>query len=300
MIGAESLAKILLAINTSYYYFTEAEVKNSYSQQSAALKKETKLFLASTKLCVADINFAELTFALAPDFSPVNYAFKVLNNFVALKEACFNLFVDTVFTDVIFSADSVKRMTKKYSAKQRISIFKPIYEELINQENFMIYFGEVHQANQKTWIKTADQELITGLIPEAVNKTKESVESYYQLIKTGEESDLFGKRSTYKKVLIKETAGHDVYPYQLKKIKVGRNTVFLNRQLSAEVIVKTGLYHISSSELQIVVREQKRVDAEKAFDAALAQLIDHFGKGQLNGNDQKSKSVFLKLQELLS
>jgi hypothetical protein len=300
MIGAESLAKILLAIHTSFLNFVDAEIYNSYSKPTPALKKETKLFLAATKLCVADADFTKLTFALVPDLSTANYTFKVLTNFAALKEAYFKLFVDTVFTDTIFNAAIVKKITEKYSAKQRISIFKPVCDELINQDEFVIYFGKGKSSHDKTWIKTEDQAVLTSLVPEAVKQSKEAVETYYQLVKTGEENDLFGKRSTYKKVLVKETVGHDIYPYQIKKVKVGHNTIFLNRQLSAEVMVKAGLYQISFAELHIVVKEQQRADAEKAFDIALARLIDQFTKGNLNGNDQKSKTIVLKLQELLT
>ena len=300
MIGAGTLAKILDAVETSFASLAEAEIQNRYSNQTSALKKDTKLFLAATKLMVVDFDFARMTFALVPDLSPNNYPFKVLTNFMALKEACFALFADTVFTDAFFDANVVEKMAEKYSAKQRINIFKPVYDELINQENFTIYFGDGVTSTSKKWLKTDDQALLTKLMPEVVKKAKEAVEAYYQLVKTGEEKDLFGKRSTYKKVLVTETARQDVYPYQVKKVKVDQQVVFLSRQLSAEVRVKDGFYQISLPELQISVTEKQRADAEKAFDAALAQLISRYNKGNWNSTDQKSKTVLLKLKELLA
>ena len=300
MIGASSLAKILNALETSFANLAEAEIQNRYSGQTSALKKETKLFLVATKLWITDFDFPQLTFAIAPDLSPAGYPFKVLANFMALKEACFALFADTVFTDAFFDAGVVEKMAEKYSAKQRINIFKPIYDELINQESFTVYFGDGPTSTFKKWFKTDGQALLTSLMPEAVKKAKEAVETYYQLVKTGEENDLFGKRSTYKKVLVTETARQDVYPYQVKKVKVDQKVVFLSRQLSAEVQVKDGFYQISLPELQINVTEKQRADAEKAFDAALAQLIIRYNKGNWNSTDQKFKTVLSKLKELLS
>ncbi|WP_299289982.1 hypothetical protein [uncultured Mucilaginibacter sp.] len=300
VIGAGALAKILNALETSFVNLAEAEIQNRYSEQTSALKKETKLFLAATKLWMTDFDFARMTFALAPDLSPANYPFKTLTNFMALKEACFALFADTVFTDAFFSSDTVEKMAERYSAKQRINIFKPIYDELINQENFTVYFGDSPTSTSKKWLKTDDQELLTKLMLEAVKKAKEAIETYYQLVKTGEENDLFGKRSTYKKVLVTETARQDVYPYQVKKVKVDQKVVFLSRQLSAEVRVKDGFYQISLPELQISVTEKQRADAEKAFDTSLAQLINQYNKGNWNSSDQKSKTVLLKLKELLA
>lgn len=300
MIGAGTLANILNALNTAFVNLTEAEIQNRYSNQTAALKKETHLFLAASKLIITDFDFARLTFALSPDLSPANYPFKTLGNFIALKEACFDLFADTVFTTHFLSIGFVEKMARKYSPKQRIGIFKLVYKELIDQEDFTVFFGESPSATSKKWFKTDDQELLSKLMPEAVKKTKEAVETYYQLVKTGEAVDLFGKKSTYKKVLMTETARQDVYPYQVKKVKVGQKVIFLSRQLSAEVLVKDGFYQISLPELQLKATEKQRADAEKAFDGALAQLIDKYNKGYLDGTDQKSKTVLVKLKELLS
>lgn len=299
-IEASSLAKILNALNASFISLAEAEIQNQYSNQTSALKKETKLFLASTKLIITDFDFARLTFALAPDFSPANYPFKTLTNFMALKEACFALFKDAVFTTHFFSIGFVEKMAEKYNPKQRIGIFKPIYDELINQEDFVVYFGDNLTSTLEKWFKTDDQALLTKLMPETVKKAKEAIETYYQLVKTGEENDLFGKRSTYKKMLITENARQDIYPYQVKKVKVDQKVIFLSRRLSAEVLVNDGLYQISLPELQINVTEKQRTDAEKAFDAALAQLIDRYNKGNWNSTDQKSRTVFVKLKELLT
>ena len=300
MIGASTLAKVLNALNTSFVNLAEAEIQNRYSNPTSALKKETKLFLSATKLIITDFDFARLTFGLAPDLSPVNYPFKTLTNFIPLKEACFALFADTVFTTHFFSVGFVEKMAERYSPKQRVHIFKPVYDELINQENFTVYFGDSITSTSEKWFKTDDQELLTKLMPEAVKKAKEAVETYFQLVKTGEENDLFGKRSTYKKVLVTETARQDVYPYQVKKVKVDKKVVFLSRQLSAEVLVKDGFYQISLPELQIKVTEKQRSDAEKAFDAALIQLIGQYNKGNWDISDQKSKTVLLKLKELLT
>jgi hypothetical protein len=300
MIDINSLASVLSALNTSFQGLLQAEMNNRYSHPASTVKKEIKQLLLESKLLIADFDFDNFALKIVPDLSASNFPYRNLKPVLELKEALFQAFKNAVFSTTIFTSEFVEQISKKYNAKERIAIFTPIYEAIINQNNFVFYFGNEPTSVNKSWLNTDDQVLLSGLMPEMAKKTKEQVETYYQYVKTGEENDLFGKRSKYKKVLIKETLKHDLYPYQLQKLRVNKKNVLFSRQLSAEVTVKDGLYQISLPELQISEKNENRIDAEKAFDAALAALINRFEKGNWSHTDQKAQTLFLKLKELIA
>ncbi|MGI4022010.1 MAG: hypothetical protein ACRYFA_10925 [Janthinobacterium lividum] len=300
LIDINSLARVLAALNTSFESLLQAEMNNRYHNPTSGLKKELKQLILESKLLIADFNFSDFRITIIPDLAASNFLYRKLNHLTELKEELFQLFRNTVFSTTIFTSGFAEQMSKKYNAKERIAIFTPVYEAIINQNNFIFYFGNEPSSVNNRWFNTDDKALLTNLMPELVKKTKEQVETYYQYVKTGEESDLFGKRSKYKKVLIKEALQHDLYPYQLQKLRVNRKNIVFSKQLSAAVTVKDGLYHISFPELQISEQNENRIDAEKAFDAALAALINRFEKGNWSSTDQKAQTLFLKLKELIA
>ncbi|RYE17704.1 MAG: hypothetical protein EOP42_31850 [Sphingobacteriaceae bacterium] len=165
----------------------------------------------------------------------------------------------------------------------------------MDQQTFRLNFGVTEKEVNNSWNWQDDVALRSNLVPEMVKSPTEKVETYYQYLKTGEENDLFGKRSKYEKVLIKENPKHDLYPYQLQKITVKGKKYTFGKQLSATVTVKDNFYEISLPELLLIVKHETRTGAEKAFDAALEALII-----QLE-NKQADKNISLiKLKELLN
>jgi len=258
------LSKILNALDTSFESFIQIEIAKRYLSPKPALKKEIKQLFSETILSITDFDFGRFTLAIAVD-DVLENGYRVLKNPSALKEELFALYQNTVFSTDLLNADYVKASIQKYSPKERIRIFQPVYDNLINQNDFNLYFGNSKTAVSQSWLKTDDKELVSSLLPEPVKKAKGELETYYQYVKTGEENDLFGKRSKYKKVLVKETAAPDLYPYQLQKIKVNGKEVSFTRQLTATVSINHNQYHISLPELQIKVQNESRADAEKAF-----------------------------------
>ncbi|RYY07778.1 MAG: hypothetical protein EOP43_02225 [Sphingobacteriaceae bacterium] len=299
LVDINSLAKVLTALNASFQSLVQAEMNIRYSNPTSGLKKELKQLFSESRLLIADFDFNRFTLTIVPDLSVSKFAYRKLNQLPELKPELFELFSNTVFNTTVFTSAFAEQISKKYNAKERIAIFTPVYEAIINQNDFVFYFGNEPSLINNRWFNTDDKELLTNLIPEQIKKTKEQVETYYQYVKTGEESDLFGKRSKYKKVLIKEALQHDLYPYQLQKLRVNRKNVLFSKQLSAAVAVKDGLYQISFPELQISEKNENRIEAEKAFDAALAVLISRFEKGNWS-TDQKTQTLFLKLKELIA
>lgn len=287
------LANLLNAVNFSFESFVQAELISRNSTIKPALKKENNLFVAECRLLVQNIQVNDFTIVLQINTSEEN-RYKAIKNVPELKQELFDLFVNTVFSPDLFTADFIKILSERYSAKERISIFKTIIE-LVDQQSFHLSFGTAAATVNHDWPGKNDPVLRSSLIPEAIKSPKEQVETYYQYIKTGEENDLFGKRSRYEKVLIKENPKHDLYPYQLQKITVKGKKYTFNKQLSATVFVKNNFYEIGLPELLLNVKHETRSGAEKAFDAALATLIVQLEKEQA----QKSPNV-IKLKELLN
>ncbi|MGI4805662.1 MAG: hypothetical protein ACRYFL_12880 [Janthinobacterium lividum] len=289
------LAKIFNALNLAFENFIAAELNLVYAKIKPGLKKEIKRFGTETKMLLTGINVNSLTLSIQVDTEPEKMPYRSLKEVVELKEKMFGLFIQTVFRPNLFDPDFVLQLSGRYTAKERIGIFKPIFDNLIGQE-FVVYFRNDEDKTDENWPENPDKEPISLLIPEAVKQDKQ-VESYYQYVKTGEINDLFGKRSRYEKVLIKENPKHDLYPYQLQKISLKNKTYHFSRQLTASVTVKNGLYQLQLPELLLSATGENRIGAEKAFNDALAAQIRQLEKGQ--SNSPKEKAALAKLQSLL-
>lgn len=288
------LAALLNALNPSFQSFILAELYFRNSNVKSSLKKEINIFTADCNLLIHDFQSEFQSLTLAVGINAINGQYRFLKNPAELKEELFDLYVDTVFSTDLFSPAFVKKIAARYNAKQRIEIFKP-FADLTEKQQMHLFFGREENTVNFCWKPADDLSLMSSLIPEAVKLPKEPVESYYQYIKTGEENDLFGKRSKYEKVLIKENTKHDLYPYQLQKITVKGKKYTFGKQLSATVSVKNNFYEISLPKLLLSVKHETRTGAEKAFDAALAALIVQLEK------DQSPKNLNLvKLKSLLN
>lgn len=288
------LAALLNALNQSFQSFIQAELYFRNSDVKASLKKEINAFAAGCSLPICYFKSDVNNLTLAVSINSLNGQFRQLKNPAELKTELFDLYADTVFSTEIFSLPFIKKTAARYNAKQRIEIFKP-FADLAEKQQLRLFFGKEANAVSFCWKPADDLSLMSSLIPEAVKLPKEPVETYYQYIKTGEENDLFGKRSKYEKVLIKENPKHDLYPYQLQKITVKGKKYTFGKQLSATVSVKNNFYEISLPELLLSVKHETRIGAEKAFDAALSVLIVQLEK------DQSPKNLNLvKLKSLLN
>ncbi len=294
---AHLLAKILNALNLAFENFIRAEMNLAYAELKSAPKKEIKRLCAETGMLITGINLKNATLNFEVNTTPEKTPYRILKNVVELKEKMFGLFIQTVFHPKLFDPAFVLQLTERYAAKERIGIFKPIFDNLSGQE-FVLYFGSTEAKTDESWPANPDKEPMTLLIPEAVKQAKEKVETYYQYVRTGEINDLFGKRSKYEKVLIKENPKHDLYPYQLQKISLKDKTYQFRRQLTASVTVQNGLYQLQLPELLLSATGENRIGAEKAFDAALAALIRQLEKGQ--SNSPKETAALAKLQSLLA
>ncbi len=290
----KAFAAILYALNQSFNSFILAELYFRNSEIKPSLKKEIKNFAAEFSLLICEIKLNEQNLTFSVKINALCGEFRLIKNAAELKNELFDLYTDTVFNTELFSLAFIKKISSRYNAKQRIEIFKP-FIDVTDARQLHLYFGKTSNAVNFLWEIADDLSLVSSLIPEAVKLPKEPVETYYQYIKTGEENDLFGKRSKYEKVLIKENPKHDLYPYQLQNISSGRKKYVFTKQLSANVSVKNSFYEISLPELSLSVKHENRTGAEKAFDAALSALIVSLEK------DQSSKNpVLVKLKTLLS
>ncbi|RYE36175.1 MAG: hypothetical protein EOP42_04290 [Sphingobacteriaceae bacterium] len=286
-------ANVLTALNLSFHSFIVAELHFRNSEVKSALKKEITTFAAAFKLSIYKVEITKQNLKFSVGINQLTGSYRLLKDAADLKTELFALYADTVFSTELFSPDFIKKLSARYNAKQRIDIFKP-FADLTNQQQLLLYFGKAADAVNLLWQPTNDLSLISNLIPEAVKLPKTPVETYYQYIKTGEENDLFGKRSRYEKVLIKDNPKHDLYPYQLQKITVKGKKYTFSKQLAANVSVKNGLYEITFPDLLINVKHENRSGAEKAFDAAVAVMINQLEK------EQSPKNNLIKLKEILN
>ncbi len=293
---ARILAKILNALNLAFENFIRAEMNLAYAEIKSAPKKEIKRLCTETGMLITGINLQNATLSIRVDATPEQLPYRALKDVVELKEKMFSLFIQTMFNPQLFEPTFVLQLTDRYAAKDRIGMFKPIFDQL-SGHGFVLYFGSNEGATDESWPVNPDKEAMSLLVPEAVRQAKEKVETYYQYVRTGEINDLFGKRSKYEKVLIKENPKHDLYPYQLQKISLKDKTYQFSRQLTASVTVKNGLYHLQLPELLLSATGESRIGAEKAFDAVLAALIRQLEKGQSNSPNEKA--ALAKLQSLL-
>ncbi len=293
------LARILTTLSSALESFLLAELMQRYSNPKPALKKEISRFASVTQLAITDVDLVHFVFTFEIARAGEEPAFRLLKSVSDLQQQLFALFLQTVFTAEIFNETHIEKLSKRYQAKERVRIFKPVYDHLINPvQGYQVFFAVKRSTAFKTWPLPEGREVWSGLIPEAGKKAAGQSETYYQYVKTGEINDLFGKRSKYEKVLIKESPQHDVYPYQLQKIRVKGKTYRFSNTLTASVKVENGLYRIALPELQLRASHLDRAGAEAEFDAALANLIGRLEKAD-GSMDAKTRAALLKLKELL-
>lgn len=293
-VDTKMLASLLNVLNTSFESFILAEMFFRNSSIKQALKKEIFKLLAECRMLIQNISFNSFTLALDLNATAENEHYRTIKNVAELKRELFELYCTTVFNPDLFDTDFIELLSHRYSAKERINIFKPIFD-LSDQQEFTFYFGTEEKDVNQDWLGKHDLMLRSSLIPDVVKSSKEQVETYYQYIKTGEVNDLFGKRSKYEKVLIKENPKHDLYPYQVQKINVKGKKYTFSKQITALVSVKNSYYEINFPELLLSVTHENRSGAEKAFDMALAALILQLEKGQ-----QQKNLNLIKLKGILN
>ncbi|MBK9935268.1 MAG: hypothetical protein IPP61_05045 [Cytophagaceae bacterium] len=264
----ESVVKVLTKINESFINFLqiefmkEPEFKKAYQSNPHVLKPLIK----DLDLLIVDLKFSSFEAALAPNLLDVQ-ASLFDNHIDSWKNTSFAEFKDEIILADFENPNYIKKITKRYTEKERLKIYQPLFSSLGNSKDFKVNFKN----NVGNTIKTFHQpqkEKVRYYTPKIEKTVVEKDYGTYQVFvkaKKGEDiSNL--KKSDISKLLYFEELEHETYPYKPDLIKFDKKIYSLNVKLDCDVNFEENQYIIHNDFLDITVWGESREEAEEAFN----------------------------------
>lgn len=278
-VDIESLSKALASLNSSYKNFLKIEL---YSQRnnfiSAKEKVELKILIDESQLLIVDLDFASFGAAVTPNtITHLNYS--SLGDVKRIKEESFENYRDFVIEGDFNDDSFLNTISGRYSPEERNLIYKPIYDNIINQKYFNFYFGDNKLNANKKIKKPSNNIFLNKLIPPlkkvVIDNSIREEKLYAIYVSSSNENDLFGKKPKYDKILATEKLEKAVYPYQFSRIEYDNTIITLKEQINAHVTFEEGLFHITLDKFNIHVWGDTREEVEDAFDFSFCSLVEN-------------------------
>jgi len=140
-LSSRVLAKVLTVLGDALESFLLAEIRQSHSHPKTALKKEMARFASETRLAMTGADSEHFTFIFQVVYAKEEPTFRLLKDVPDLQQQLFALFIQAVFTPVLFNREHTGLIAKRYQAKERTRIFGPIYSHLVNPEGYHVFCG---------------------------------------------------------------------------------------------------------------------------------------------------------------
>jgi hypothetical protein len=301
-IDIETLAKVLRAVNTSFQNYFDAELRTIYQAEgkiTAQVDKEIRALKEEANLLIVDLKFASFEAAVSPNSITTSVIPAYLKHPLQLKKKIFKSYEKEVFYTDLNDSKNLNNLEKKFSKEERSAIFKPLEETIFRPTRYSFKYGKSFQDLNKSF-KPIKPETEKKLIPPSVKQP--IPESYYKVYVVSEgEMDLFGQKPKIKRMLATEKMEHAIYPLQLHKIRHDGVEITLKDQLTAEVNYEEEekLYYIIYPDLDIMVWEKERSEANEAFQFAFVALVQNFYYEDDENLTPKAREIKKKLSSLI-
>jgi hypothetical protein len=278
-VDIESLSKALISLNLSYKNFLKIELEHKQNGPTTAkFKNELKILVDESQLLIVDLDFASFGAAVTPN-TVTHITYSSFRDIKKIKEESFGDYIADVIEGDFNNASFLSKISDKYSPEERNSIYRPIYDNIINQKSFTFYYGSNRLTAKKKIIKPSSAESLHKLIPPTLKDPKEEVlneEKMYAIyVTSSNENDLFGKKPKYTKVLATEKLDYAVYPYQFSLIEYDGTTILFKEQINSHVSFDEGLFHITLERFNVHAWGETRKEAEEAFDFSFCSIIEN-------------------------
>ncbi|MFC0513843.1 hypothetical protein ACFFGT_06520 [Mucilaginibacter angelicae] len=275
-VDVDSLIKALNSLNQSYKNYLSIELSKNDNVKSTTKKgkKELSNFIADSQLLIVDLDFASFGAAITPNII-TTHPYSTIKDSLNLKKQSFRDYKNDVFyadyTDDLF----LQRITAKYTEEERVEIYKPIIDNLIDTEKFKFFFGSNKKHLKRMSKNVLKNKTLDKLVPKVLlekNVTKDE-DMYIIYVTSSDEMDLFGKKPKFSKILATTKLETPVYPYQLHEIRIDKTVYTFQKTLSANVSFEDEIFFIEYPDLNIEVWGDSRPEAEDAFNFAFQSII---------------------------
>jgi len=298
-IDIDSLTKVLKSLNVSFQNYFDAELRNLYTGKiTAQVDKEIRALKDEAKLLIVDLKFASFEAAISPD-SITSSAYTYIEQPLQTKKKIFKTYEDDVFYSNLNDSKTVEKLEKRFSKEERAAIFKPLEETLFHPTRYSFKFGKSF-SDLKRSFKPIKPEFEKKLIP-PVAKLPQQETLYKIYVVTDGEMDLFGPKPKVKKWLATEKMEKPVYPLQLTSIKDDGAEIIFKEPVTADVNYddKEDLFYISYPDLEILVWDKERQEADDAFRFAFISLIQNIYNEADANLTKKAKEIKKKLGNII-
>jgi hypothetical protein len=302
-IDIDSLSKVLKSVNTSFQNYFDAELRNLYQEDggkiTARVDKEIKTLRDEANLLIVDLKFASFEAAISPNSITSTSMFGYLKDPNKLKRKIFKSYEDDVFYSNLNDNKVVEKFEKKFSKEERSGIFKPLEETVFHPTKYNFKYGRSFDDLKKSF-KTLAPEIEKKLIPPSTKAP--AAEALYKIYVVSDgEFDLFGPKPKIKKILATEKMELADYPLQLHKIIHDSTEVIFKDAITANVTFDNDekLFYISYPDLNILVWDDTRENAEEAFQFNFISLIQTIYNESDNSLDSNAREIKKKLTNLI-
>jgi len=302
-IDIDSLSKVLKSVNTSFQNYFDAELRNVYQDTggkiTAQVDKEIRALKEEAGLLIVDLKFASFEAAISPNSITSASMFAYLKEPAKLKKKIFKSYEEDVFYSNLNDAKIADKFEQRFSKEERSGIFKPLEETIFHPTRYSFKYGKSFEKINKSF-KTLKPEIEKKLIPPSV-KAPPSETLYKMYVVSDGEVDLFGPKPKIKKILATEKMERPDYPLQLHKINYDNTDVIFKDSITAEVTFDNDeqLFYISYPDLNILVWDDTRENAQEAFEFNFISLIQTIYNEPDSNLDSKAKEVKKKLNKLI-
>lgn len=176
----DNLIAVLNSVQSSFNSFIEAQFLRSYTQSASdKFKRELSYIKEETKLLIVDLDFNSYDTALCPDLvvNRINPSYLHIGKW---KKDKFKEYKSEAFNPNYNSPDFINHIIKEYTPEERIRIFKPIIDNLQNNKNYTVYYGD-HKKKYEHKFTRLKEETKSIILSNAEDKTKPVEEKYTQL-----------------------------------------------------------------------------------------------------------------------
>lgn len=293
---AISLLTVLENIIKSYNNFVEIEfLKNpEYAKTYAQDKSQLDKVKADLDLLVVGLEFGSAELAFSPAFEEKPEIFP--NTTDKWEKKTFKGFKNNVLCAEYDDPNFAKRIKKRYTDRERLSIYQPYFDCLDDTGSYKLNITDKKHKVLKT-IWKPDKQFLDIYTPNVKSRKIESDYSYakiYAKIKKGGK----GKKDI-KEILSFEESLYEIYPYKPDMIRYDRNIFILDHKLDCEVCYDEGNYIITNDEFDITVWGHTREEAENAFAFTFSALYKNYCEESDDNLSDKAKNLKYKLKLII-
>jgi hypothetical protein len=158
--------RALKSIEDSYNAFVESEYfKINTENDKTKYNKIKKHLIEENKLLIVDLKFESLGVSIAPDTINTKFQIPNIKDSKKWKKDTYSDFLETVIYPDYEDDNFLNRISKRFNDAQRSSIYRPIIEGIVKNEESKFFYSRPGSDRKLTKISKISQTSIAVLTP---------------------------------------------------------------------------------------------------------------------------------------